>query len=88
MFVLFIFGCMEIRAEDCLTVIGYPDLGACWIFLDGSWTWNLFYLFSGLVFSTLWTTVILIVSYCIMLVMLRIVLLVGMYCGHVVGYDE
>ena len=34
MFVLFIFGCMEIRAEDCLVGIGYSD----WE-LDGySWT--------------------------------------------------
>ena len=26
MFFFFLFGCMEIRAEDCLTGIGYRDL--------------------------------------------------------------
>ena len=34
MFFFFLFGCMEIRAEDCLTGIGYRDLeldGCFWI---------------------------------------------------------
>ena len=73
MFFFFLFGCMEIRAEDCLTGIGHRGLELDGSILGWELVWKLLSAVSGLVSFTLGFGNIFLVSLCIMSVRLRIV---------------